>query len=123
MAQACDCNRNRFWVRFPLEEITCLIFLFLLSIIEMKIATLCSGTQHYTSPEFGRKWEEDCLNTSLPPPTLVICGIQRENENKNKLKTNQTRLCAIFICTAVILYTFEKPFQRAEKSSTLAEAT
>ena len=30
-AQACDCNRDRLWVRFPLKEITNLIFSFLRS--------------------------------------------------------------------------------------------
>ena len=29
------------------------------------------AAQHAMSPEFGRKWGTDCLNTKFPPPTLL----------------------------------------------------
>ena len=40
-------------------------------------AALSSATQHAMPPEFGRKWETECLNTRFPLPTYV-CGIQRD---------------------------------------------
>ena len=37
-------------------------------------ATLSSATQHAMSPEFGRKWGKECLNTRFPLPTLQCEG-------------------------------------------------
>ena len=34
-------------------------------------AALSSATQHAMPPEFGRKWETECLNTMFPLPTLL----------------------------------------------------
>ena len=44
-AQACDCKRDRLWVRFALEEMKYLIFSF-------------PRTQHAMRSEFGRKWAQ-----------------------------------------------------------------
>ena len=37
-------------------------------------AALSSATQHTMSPEFGRKWGTECLNTRFPLPTLLCAG-------------------------------------------------
>ena len=35
-------------------------------------AALSSATQHAMPPEFGRKWESECLNTRFPLPTAIF---------------------------------------------------
>ena len=35
---------------------------------------LSSATQHAMPPEFGRKWETECLNTRFTLPTLLCAG-------------------------------------------------
>ena len=32
------------------------------------------ATQHAMPPEFGRKWETECLNNRFPLPTLLYAG-------------------------------------------------
>ena len=35
------------------------------------LKVISSATQHAMPPEFGRKWETECLNTRFPLPTLL----------------------------------------------------
>ena len=37
-------------------------------------------------PEFGEKWETECLYNRLPLPTLAACGIQLKSEKKKKIE-------------------------------------
>ena len=37
-------------------------------------AALSSATQHAIPPEFGRKWETECLNTKYPLPIPLCAG-------------------------------------------------
>ena len=37
-------------------------------------AALNPATQHAMPPEFGRKWQTECLNTRFPLPTLLCAG-------------------------------------------------
>ena len=67
----CDCKCDRLWVRFLIEESSPhLIFSFFRSSVEAKCA-LSSTTQHAIPLEFDGEWETECLNTSVPQPTLL----------------------------------------------------
>ena len=37
-------------------------------------AAFSSATQHAMPPEFGRKWETECLNTRFSLPTMLCVG-------------------------------------------------
>ena len=72
----CDCKTDWLWVRSPLEDMKYLlkfIFPFLRSGVEAK-RVLLSSAQHAMSPEFGRNWGTECLNTRFPLPTLLCAG-------------------------------------------------
>ena len=44
------------------------------SCVAKQSAELGSATQHEMTPEYGVKWETECLNTKLPLPTLLCAG-------------------------------------------------
>ena len=60
-----------------LEEVKYLfkfIFSLLCSGVEQG-AVLSSTTEQAMSPEFGGKWETECLNTKSPLPSLLCAGL------------------------------------------------
>ena len=44
------------------------------ALVSRQSAALSPATQHAMPPEIGRKWGTECLNTSLPLPTLLCAG-------------------------------------------------
>ena len=44
------------------------------ALVSRTSAALSSATQHAMPPEFGKKWEMECLNTRFPLPTLLCAG-------------------------------------------------
>ena len=71
----CGCEIDKLWVRFPLEEINYLIFLF--SHSGIAIVSLSSATQHAMRPVFDVKlgngsvlMETECLNIRMPDFTI-----------------------------------------------------
>ena len=73
--------------------------------VSRQSAALSSAT-HAMPPEFGGKWEMECLNT-LPSAYPAECGIQREA--KKNIKSGIHRLLGAFInvffyCLGVMLF-------------------
>ena len=68
MAQACDCKRDRFCVRFPREEMIYLIFSFFRSGVEAKRGFEFRHTTHrlHNSEKSGNEQQ-----TRFPLPTLL----------------------------------------------------
>ena len=56
-----------------------------------KSAALSSATQHAMPPEFGGKWETECLNTRFPRPTLLCAGysVKMKKKSRTWIKTPQ----------------------------------
>ena len=42
-------------------------------------------TKHVMPPEFGRKWETECLNTRFPLPALLCAGYRVKLTKKIKI--------------------------------------
>ena len=70
-AQAFDCKRKNLWIGLLLEEMKYLMFL---SLVSRQSQELRVGTQRTMRPEFGGKWEVECLSTRLPLSTLLHAG-------------------------------------------------
>ena len=73
-AQSVTVKTDWSWVRSPLEEMKYLlkfIFPFLRSGAEAKCGVEFCHSRHTMSPEFGRKWGTECLNTRFPLPILL----------------------------------------------------
>ena len=50
------------------------LYFHLLALVSRQSAALNSVTQHAMPPEFGRKWETECLITRFPLLTLLFAG-------------------------------------------------
>ena len=87
IVKACNFKRDRLWVRFSLEKMKYLIFLFFARVSKQN-PELSFNSQHGMPPEFNGKWEGECLNTRLPPPNLLagysVKLIHLNNEYINK---------------------------------------
>ena len=57
--------RDRSQVRFPLEVIEEVKYFHFFALVSRLSASFSSVTQHAMPPEFGEKWEAECLNTKL----------------------------------------------------------
>ena len=80
---ACNCERGKLWVRFPIEEIKYFY------IVALVTAVLSSVTQHAMPSEFGRKWGMELSwwkqcnlipGFQVPPAYSAKCGIFYSND-------------------------------------------
>ena len=103
----CDCKTNWLWVRSLLEEMKYLlkfIFKFLRSGVEVKRGVeFCHLTR---TPEFGRKWGTECLNTRFPLPTLLCAG--------HSVKLIYLFILFYYSCQSILLKSIIMYFKRAK---------
>ena len=93
--QACDCTRDRLWLRFPVEELK--YFHFLHSGIVAERDVEFSFTQHVMAQELGGKWRAECLNSRFSLTTLKFVWQQ-------KINIHFIFFAAIRICDSIWLF-------------------
>ena len=65
------------FVRFPIrgdQNIYLNLHFHFFALVSRLSAAFCSATQHAMPPELGRKWETECLNTTIRLPILLCAG-------------------------------------------------